>query len=74
MATLGGSNLGARMIQRIVLNRQGLPQRQGIQPVLGELKQRMRDVKQGPDGLIYVAVDETDGAILRIEPVENPKP
>jgi len=25
-------------------------------------------VKQGPDGLLYVATDEIHGAILRIEP------
>jgi len=25
-------------------------------------------VKQGPDGLLYVATDELQGAILRIEP------
>jgi glucose/arabinose dehydrogenase len=29
----------------------------------------MRDVRQGPDGLLYVLVDDEDGAILRIEPV-----
>jgi glucose/arabinose dehydrogenase len=28
----------------------------------------MRDVRQGPDGLLYVLVDDEDGAILRIEP------
>ncbi len=37
--------------------------------LLADLHQRIRDVKQGPDGLIYVATDESpDGAILRIEP------
>jgi len=36
--------------------------------LLGELHQRIRDVKQGPDGLLYVATDEAKGAILRIEP------
>jgi glucose/arabinose dehydrogenase len=28
----------------------------------------MRDIRQGPDGLLYVLVDDEDGAILRIEP------
>jgi glucose/arabinose dehydrogenase len=28
----------------------------------------MRDIRQGPDGLLYVLVDDADGAILRIEP------
>ncbi|MBX5461730.1 MAG: PQQ-dependent sugar dehydrogenase [Steroidobacteraceae bacterium] len=36
--------------------------------LLVDLHQRIRDVKQGPDGLLYVATDEPKGAILRIEP------
>lgn len=36
--------------------------------LLTDLHQRIRDVKQGPDGLLYVATDEPKGAILRIEP------
>jgi glucose/arabinose dehydrogenase len=29
---------------------------------------RIRDVRQGPDGLLYVLTDEEQGALLRIEP------
>ncbi len=36
--------------------------------LLLDLHQRIRDVKQGPDGLLYIATDEARGAILRIEP------
>jgi aldose sugar dehydrogenase len=36
--------------------------------LLADLHQRIRDVKQGPDGLLYIATDEPQGAILRIEP------
>lgn len=36
--------------------------------LLGELHQRIRDVRQGPDGLLYVITDEDNGALLRIEP------
>jgi glucose/arabinose dehydrogenase len=36
--------------------------------LLTELHQRVRDVRQGNDGLLYVATDEDDGALLRIEP------
>ena len=36
--------------------------------LLTELRQRVRDVRQGPDGLLYVLTDEKDGAVLRIEP------
>jgi len=33
-----------------------------------DLRQRIRNVKQGPDGLLYVLTDETDGAVLKLEP------
>jgi glucose/arabinose dehydrogenase len=38
------------------------------EPMLRELKQRIRDVRQGPDGLLYVLTAENQGALLRIEP------
>jgi glucose/arabinose dehydrogenase len=36
--------------------------------LLVDLRQRVRDVKQSPDGLLYVLTDEDEGAVLRIEP------
>lgn len=36
--------------------------------MLEDIGDRVRDVEQGPDGLIYVATDEAYGRILRIEP------
>jgi glucose/arabinose dehydrogenase len=36
--------------------------------LLVELRQRIRDVRQGPDGLLYVLTDQKPGALLRIEP------
>ena len=39
--------------------------------LLVEFRQRIRDVKQGPDGLLYVLTDEKPGAILRIEPASG---
>jgi glucose/arabinose dehydrogenase len=36
--------------------------------LLGSLRQRIRDVRQGPDELLYLLTDEDDGAVLRIEP------
>jgi glucose/arabinose dehydrogenase len=39
--------------------------------LLTDLRQRIREVKQGPDGLIYLLTDEKDGAILRIEPASK---
>jgi glucose/arabinose dehydrogenase len=37
--------------------------------LLEDLKQRIRDVRQGPDGSLYVLTDANPGALLRIEPV-----
>ena len=54
-------------IQRLIFNDGGLLRQQSL---LRDLKQRIREVKQGPDGLIYVLTDQDDGALLRIEPVE----
>lgn len=36
--------------------------------ILEGLRDRVRDVRQGPDGLIYLLTDESAGRILRIEP------
>jgi aldose sugar dehydrogenase len=36
--------------------------------LLNELRQRIRDVRQGPDDLLYLLTDAEDGAVLRIEP------
>jgi aldose sugar dehydrogenase len=60
------------LLQRIVLNAKGLPTVR--ESLLTELKQRIRDVKQGPDGLIYLLTDETHGALLRLEPDERVNP
>jgi glucose/arabinose dehydrogenase len=37
-----------------------------------ELRQRIRDVRQGPDGLLYVLTAENDGALIRMEPAAAP--
>jgi glucose/arabinose dehydrogenase len=63
-------------LQRVTLNRRMLPT--GRESLLTELRHRIRDVKQGADGLLYVMTEgrEADrgsgkgaGTILRIEPV-----
>ena len=57
---------GTGQIQRIVFNERWEELRR--EPMLTELKQRIRDVRQGPEGLLYVLTAEEDGALLRIEP------
>lgn len=47
----------------------GLPGTQEI--LLEELGQRIRDVRVGPDGAVYVATDEKDGKVLRLVPASQ---
>jgi glucose/arabinose dehydrogenase len=61
-----GRTRGTGHIQRIVINAAGRPINR--EPILTELRQRIRDVRQGPDGLLYALTDEDDGMLLRIEP------
>ena len=57
---------GTGHVQRIVFNEQYEELRR--EAILQELRQRIREVRQGPDGLLYLLTDEDDGALLRIEP------
>jgi aldose sugar dehydrogenase len=36
--------------------------------MLHELQQRIRDVRQGPDGFLYILTAENEGALMRMEP------
>jgi glucose/arabinose dehydrogenase len=54
-------------LQRVVFNERGEEMRREM--LLTELRQRIRDVRQGPDGLLYLLTDENPGALLRLEPV-----
>jgi hypothetical protein len=57
---------GTGPMQRIVFNENWEELRR--EAFFVDLRQRIRNVRQGPDGLLYVLTDEDDGAILRIEP------
>jgi glucose/arabinose dehydrogenase len=35
---------------------------------LGDLRERIREVQQGPDGLLYLLTDRSNGRILRLAP------
>jgi glucose/arabinose dehydrogenase len=59
---------GATGIERVVFNDTERMWETRRETILPELKQRIRDVRQGPDGLIYVLTEEVDGAVLRVEP------
>jgi glucose/arabinose dehydrogenase len=64
-AMFEGRTRGTGHLQRISFN-EGRPIQR--EPILTELRQRIRDVRQGPDGLLYVLTDEDNGALLKIEP------
>lgn len=64
-AMFQGRTRGTGHIQRITFN-EGRPIQR--EPILTELRQRIRDVRQGPDGLLYVLTDEDNGALLKVEP------
>lgn len=55
-------------LERVPLNEKGEPRSR--EWMLMDLKQRIRDVRQGPDGLLYLLTDHTYGALLRVEPAE----
>lgn len=57
-------------MQRIEFNDQWEEVRR--EPMLREFKQRIRDVRQGPDGLLYLVTGEQQGALLRLEPAPAP--
>jgi glucose/arabinose dehydrogenase len=59
---------GTGQLVRIKFDERGEEVRQ--ESLLTDLRQRIRDVKQGPDGRLYLLTDEDDGLVLRIERAE----
>jgi len=57
---------GTGHLQRIVFNENTEEIRR--ESMLRELRQRIREVREGPDGFLYLLTDEDEGALLRIEP------
>lgn len=66
-------SLNGQSIQRIAFGQPSQAERR--EPLLRSLNTRFRDVVQGPDGLIYVATEQSsggdaaDGTVLRVEPL-----
>ncbi|MEO8465931.1 MAG: PQQ-dependent sugar dehydrogenase [Gammaproteobacteria bacterium] len=57
---------GTGHLERILFNENMEELRR--EQLLTDLRQRIRDVRMGPDELLYLLTDEEDGAVLRIEP------
>ncbi len=64
-AMQAGQIPGTGSLQRIKFNEDGQEIRR--ESLLTDLRQRIRDVKMGPDGRLYLLTDEDDGLVLRIE-------
>jgi glucose/arabinose dehydrogenase len=56
-------------LERHTFNERGQPARREY--LLEDLKQRIRDVRQGPEGFLYVLTDHDPGAVLKIEPGDS---
>ena len=61
-----GEILGTGHLERIVFNERNEELRR--EWLLTELHQRIREIRQGPDGLIYLLTDEDNATLLRLEP------
>jgi glucose/arabinose dehydrogenase len=67
------TGMSGRMVQRVRLAGRGQNERESM---MTELRQQVRDIKQGPDGLLYVVTRQDanqtpkSGMVLRIEPAE----
>ncbi len=57
---------GTGHLERIVFNARTEELRR--ESMLTEFRQRIREVREGPDGFLYLLTDDDDGALLRIEP------
>jgi glucose/arabinose dehydrogenase len=61
-----GEIIGTGHLERILFNEKMEELRR--EALLRDWGHRVRDVRQGPDGLIYALLDDDDGAVIRIEP------
>jgi glucose/arabinose dehydrogenase len=66
-AFVGG--LKSQQLVRLRLDSNRVTQEERL--LRGDVRDRVRDVRQGPDGYIYVLTDEMDGRLLRLEPAGN---
>jgi glucose/arabinose dehydrogenase len=57
---------GTGHLERILFNENMEELRR--ETLLADWHRRIRDVRQGPDELLYLLTDEDDGVIIRIEP------
>jgi glucose/arabinose dehydrogenase len=64
-----GEIIGTGHIERVLFNENMQELRR--EALLRDWRHRMRDIRQGPDGYLYVLIDDPDGALIRIEPANG---
>lgn len=57
--------LAARYVVRVTLDGDKVAQQEIL---FAELNERIRDVRSGPDGAVYLLTDQQDGRLLKITP------
>ena len=68
-ATRVGQIQGTGHLSRIQFDENGNERRR--EQLLTSLAQRIRDIRQGPDGYLYLLTEEDDAALLRLERVDD---
>lgn len=58
-------SLKFQYVARLVMNGERVVREEKVLP---DLAQRVRDVREGPDGFIYLLTDDRDGQLLRLKP------
>jgi glucose/arabinose dehydrogenase len=59
--------LRGRMLVRLSLDGEQVA---GEERFLEDVVGRIRDIRQGPDGFLYLLTDESDGKVVRLEPAD----
>jgi glucose/arabinose dehydrogenase len=57
--------LAGRMLVRLSLDVERVT---GEERLLGDLRERIRDVRAGPDGALYLVTDNNAGRVLKLAP------
>ena len=59
-------SLKFRYLSRLVMQGDQVAREERL---LTDLGQRVRDVREGPDGLLYLLTDDRDGRLIRLRPL-----
>jgi glucose/arabinose dehydrogenase len=63
--------LAGQLLMRIELDGERIVKQERLLENPGERIGRIRDVRQGPDGLLYLLTDDVNGKLIRLEPAPS---